>query len=131
MKYVYPAVFTPESNGRFSIYFPDIESCYTCGDTLQDGILMAADILAYTLYDEYERKDTAVPSPSDISSISLKDGEFVNLIACDTLEYAKRHSTKSVKKTLTIPEWLDCAATDMNLNFSQILQEALKAKILT
>ena len=57
-KYSYPAVFTPEENGAYSIYFPDFESCYTCGDSLADGIMMAEDVLAFTLYD-YEKEKRA------------------------------------------------------------------------
>ena len=54
-KYAYPAVFTPEENGRFSVNFPDLESCYTCGDDMKDALIMAEDALAFTLYD-YERE---------------------------------------------------------------------------
>lgn len=123
-KYTYPAVFTPEENGAYSVYFPDFESCYTCGDNLADAIYMAQDVLAYTIYD-LQHEGHALPSASDPSAFSLADGEFVNFVACDTLEYIKRHSTKSVKKTLTIPEWLNEAATRMNVNFSQVLQDSL------
>lgn len=130
MRYAFPAVFTPEDNGQYSINFPDLEGCYTCGDSIQDGIIMAQDILAYTLYDEYEKKGKNVPAPSKITDIPLSGSEFVNFIACDTIAYVMRHSTRSVKKTLTIPEWLDFAASERGLNFSQVLQEALKKKIL-
>ncbi|MBR2948239.1 MAG: hypothetical protein IKC46_00095 [Lachnospiraceae bacterium] len=69
------------------------------------------------------------PSPSPIHAIAAADNEFINYIACDTLEYAKRSSKKAVTKTLTIPEWLDFEATRQNINFSQLLQEAIKAKL--
>jgi len=127
-KYVYPAVFTPEENG-FSVWFPDLEGCYTCGDDLNDAINMAEDVLAFVLYD-YEREEKEIPEPSARDAIVLesKDG-FVNDIACNTIEYAKRHNNKAVKKTLTIPEWLNEEAMAIGLNFSQVLQEALLAKI--
>ena len=51
------------------------------------------------------------------------------LVACDTMEYRKLHNNKSVKKTLTIPEWLNEEALAMNINFSQVLQEALMEKV--
>ena len=123
-KYTYPAVFTQEDNGSYSVNFPDFDSCYTCGDDLADAIYMAQDVLAYTIYD-LQAEGKSLPQPSDPRSISLSAGEFVNFVACDTLEYIKRHSTKSVKKTLTIPEWLNEAATRMNVNFSQVLQDSL------
>lgn len=127
-KYCYPAVFTPEENGAYSINFPDLESCYTCGDNLTDGIMMAEDVLAYTLY-EYEKNGTSIPVPSSSTDISLDNGEFINYIACDTLSYRKRFSNTAVKKTLTIPEWLNEAATAAGVNFSQVLQEALMQKV--
>jgi predicted RNase H-like HicB family nuclease len=128
MKYVYPAIFTPEENGGYSVLFPDLEGCYTCGDDLQDALEMAEDALALTLYG-YEKDGKAVPAPSSPSAFSLKEGEFSNFISCDTMEYRKMYSNRSVKKTLTIPEWLNESATAMGLNFSQVLQEALVGKI--
>lgn len=126
-KYVYPAIFTKEGS-QYSVVFPDLEGCYTCGDSLSDAIFMAEDVLAFTLYD-YEKNKLAIPAPSDLKSIKLKNKETVNQIACDTLGYQKRNNNKSVKKTLSIPEWLNEAAIAANINFSQVLQDALKEKI--
>lgn len=128
-KYSYPAVFTPEENGAYSINFPDIEGCYTCGDNLADGIMMAEDALAFTLYDDYEKENRPVPMPSTIDTIALETGEFINYIACDTLAYRKMHSNKAVKKTLSIPEWLNEAAENANINFSRALQDALMKQL--
>ena len=127
-KYTYPAIYTPEDKGAFSDYFPDLEGCYTCGDTLADALFMAEDVLAFTIYD-YERSGRPIPVPSTAKNLSTEAGEFINLIACDTMKYRKLHSNKAVKKTLTIPEWLNESATLANLNFSQVLQEALIAKL--
>lgn len=127
-KYSYPAVFTPEENGAYSISFPDFESCYTCGDSLADGIMMAEDVLAFTLYD-YEKENRPVPSPSNLNEITVQPGEFVNYIACDTLAYRKMHSNKAVKKTLSIPEWLNEAAEKAGINFSRALQDALMKQL--
>lgn len=128
-KYVYPAVFTPEENGAYSVNFPDLDGCYTCGDNLQDAIMMAEDVLAFYLYDE-EAAGKAIPKASPAAGISLEADEFVNYVACDTLAYAKMHSNKAVKKTLTIPEWLNDAATNAGINFSQVLQEALMSRVV-
>lgn len=127
-KYSYPAVFTPEENGAYSISFPDFESCYTCGDSLADGIMMAEDVLAFTLYD-YEKENRPVPPPSNLNEIAVQPGEFVNYIACDTLVYRKMHSNKAVKKTLSIPEWLNEAAEKAGINFSRALQDALMKQL--
>ncbi len=127
-KYAYPAVFTLEEDGTYSIIFPDLEGCYTCGDSLEDGIEMAEDALALTLYG-YEKEGREIPKASVPTAITVSENEFVNFIACDTMAYRKMYNNKAVKKTLTIPEWLNEAATSMGLNFSQVLQEALISKI--
>ena len=127
-QYSYPAIFTPEGEEGYSVRFPDLEGCYTCGGSMTEALMMGEDVLAFTLYD-YEREGRTLPMPSPLSSIPLKEGEFVNYIACDTIEYRKRQNKKIVKKTLTIPEWLNEVAIEKNLNFSQTLQEALIAKI--
>ncbi len=127
-RYAYPAVFTPEKEGGYSITFPDLEGCYTCGDNLPDSLMMAEDALALVLYG-YEADGRAIPSPSTAANIPLADGEFVNFIACDTLTYRKMYNNKAVKKTLTIPEWLNEAASEAGVNFSQVLQDALKARL--
>ena len=127
-KYVYPAIFTPESDGSFSINFPDLEGCFTCGDTLEDGLEMARDALALVLYG-YEKENREIPAPSTLTSFTIEPNEFVNYVVCDTIVYRKKHSNRAVKKTLTIPEWLNEAAMAMELNFSQILQEALILKL--
>ncbi len=126
-KYVYPAVFTPEDGG-YSVVFRDLEGCYTCGDNLADAIMMAEDVLALTLWD-YEQDKKEIPVPTDMRSIDLKNDEFVNQIYADTEEYAKRVNTRSVKKTLSIPEWLNTRAEEAGMNFSKVLQEALKEKL--
>ena len=127
--YAYPAIFTPEADGKYSISFPDIECCYTAGDNLTHGIMMAQDVLALMIFNNYEEKGLDVPSPSPINEIKHKKSEFVTYIICDTQEYRRRFSTKSVKKTLTIPEWLNEAALEEKVNFSQVLQEALKERL--
>ncbi len=127
MKYVYPAIFTEEEKG-YSVYFPDLEGCYTCGDDLKDALMMAEDILAFTLYD-YETDKKELPPASNLHDIAAEENEFINYIQCDTLEYRKRHNNRAVKKTLTIPEWLNEEASAKKINFSSVLQEALKHEL--
>jgi Uncharacterized conserved protein len=123
-KYTYPAIFTKEEDW-YIIDFPDLESCYTQGNGLNDAISMAEDVLALTLYD-YEKEGREIPVPSSMETIKVKQGEFVNYILCDTMEYRKMFNSKAVKKTLSIPEWLNEEAISEGVNFSQVLQEALK-----
>lgn len=96
-KYVYPAVFVPEEEGGYLAFFPDLEGGYTCGDDLQDAIMMAEDVLAFYLYDE-EKGGNVIPKPTPLKQIKLRGNEFANYIACDTREYAKLHNNRAVKK---------------------------------
>lgn len=123
-KYVYPAIFKQEGDGLYSVEFPDLDGCVTSGDNLADAVYMAQDVLAGTMYD-YERNETAAPVPSLINNVRVPAGSFVSYVACDTLWYQKHFNKKAVKKTLTIPEWLNEQAVAARINFSQVLQEAL------
>lgn len=126
-QYVYPAVFTEEENG-YSIQFPDIENCFTSAQSLAEGLKMANDVLCLMLY-EMEQDGKIIPQPSSIHDISAKENEFVNLISCDTIEYRKFYDNKAVKKTLSIPSWLNDMAERAGINFSGVLQEALKRQL--
>ena len=127
MRYAYPAIFTTEKKG-YSVRFPDLEGCYTCGDDLQDALYMAEDVLAFTLFG-YEKNGEEAPYPSIAKDISVSNNEFVNYIACDTIEYQRKNNNKAIKKTLSIPEWLNEMAVARGVNFSQVLQDALKAEL--
>ena len=127
-KYVFPAVFTKEDNGSYSVNFPDVKNCFTGGSDLANAFEMAEDVLG-TMLTLYEDEHTDIPSPSDVCSFSVADNEFVNYVACDTLEYRKKNNTRAVKKTLSIPEWLNELATEKGVNFSQVLQDALKKQL--
>jgi len=127
-KYVYPAIFTPEGS-LYTVVFPDLKNCFTQGEGLSDALEMANDVLCLTLYNlEKEGKD--IPKPSDINQLSVQDkNSFVSLIWCDTFEYQKFYEKKSIKKTLTIPQWLNTAAEKNHINFSAVLQAALMEKL--
>lgn len=127
-KYVYPAVFTPEEDGGYSVVFRDLEGCFTCGDDLADALFMAEDALALILYG-YESDSKVIPTPSAPSSITISEGEFVNYVSCDTMAYRKKYNNKAVKKTLSIPEWMNDEGLRLGLNFSQLLQDAVQNAI--
>ncbi|MBE6949193.1 MAG: type II toxin-antitoxin system HicB family antitoxin [Ruminococcaceae bacterium] len=126
-KYVYPAIFIQEESG-FSIRFPDFESCYTSAENLSDAIAMSEDVLCLTLYD-LEEAGEEIPKVSKIQDIKVSENEFTTLISCDTIEYRKFFDNKAVKKTLTIPSWLNTMAERQNINFSMTLQNALKNEL--
>ena len=126
-KYAYPAIFTPEEGG-YSIRFPDFESCYTSALTLAEGIEMANDVLCLTLYG-LEEEGGEIPKASNVKEIETTQDEFVSLVACDTIEYRKFYDNRAVKKTLTIPAWLNTMAERQGVNFSMTLQTALKQEL--
>ncbi len=127
MKYAYPAIFTPEQGG-YSIRFPDFENCYTSAETLAEGMEMANDVLCLTLYD-MEETERPIPAASKVREVKVSGDEFVTLVACDTVEYRKFYDSRAVKKTLTIPAWLNTMAERAGVNFSMILQVALKQEL--
>ncbi len=129
-KYVYPAIFTPEEDGGFSVRFPDIQNCFTGSETLAGAMEMANDVLCLMLYD-LEQADAEIPSASTVADMQnqAEPGEFVTLIACDTVEYRKFYDNRAVKKTLSIPSWLNDMAERAGINFSGTLQDALKARL--
>lgn len=123
MMFVYPAVFHQENNAYW-VEFPDLPGCQSFGDTLPETMAEAQEALAaYVLTLLEQGKPLA--QPSDIGAITPRDG-FTTLVACTIDQYKE---TRAVKKTLTIPSWLNDRATAMGVNFSQVLQEALITKI--
>lgn len=126
-KYAYPAIFTKEDGG-YSITFPDFASCYTAAETLEDGLEMAQDALCLTLYD-LEEDDDVIPAPTPMQELIPGEGAFATLVACDTTQYRKFFDNKAVKKTLTIPSWLNTLAEKAEVNFSVTLQNALKKEL--
>lgn len=124
MKTAYPAIVHAEEGG-FWVEFPDLEGCYSDGDTLADAIANAADALGGYLCSMMDRGIEA-PAASDVKAIDA-GGDFVTIIVTDPLSF--KRSTKSVKKTLTIPEWLNDEAEKRHVNFSSVLQKALIAMI--
>lgn len=124
MKYVYPAIFAKESEG-YSVRFPDVPNCFTSGADLPEALEMAQDVLNLMLM-EREDKGLSISPPSDLSALACAGNEFASLVSADTTEYRKLYGDYAVKKTLSIPAWLNTLAEKNNLNFSATLQKALK-----
>lgn len=125
---VYPAKFTYFENTNdnyFVIQFIDFPSCITQANSLQEAFYMAQDALGLYLEEEIN-----FPNPTtDFSNIELEKNEFINYIAIDLDEYRKKFNNKSMNKTLTLPIWLNTLSEKNNINFSQVLQEALKKEL--
>ena len=126
-KLFYPAIFHKAEEGGFWISFPDLPECLTEGDDMKQAYEMAVEALGLALVNRKEEKEE-IPMPSEIDKIQNEDGIFV-VIEFDMQEYLRKHNAKAVKKTLSIPQWLNEEATAMGINFSQVLQEALMNKL--
>ncbi len=134
MLLIYPACFYKEKEGNYSVLFPDFNGQGTCGETFAEAMEMAVDFLAGQIYEMKLAKET-VPVPTELDKVNPDDlydeyeSVVVNAVSVDVTEYAKKHFEKSVKKTLTIPVWLNDMAVENNINFSQVLQKALKEQL--
>lgn len=126
-KLFYPAIFHKAEEGGFWVEFPDIPECLTQGDDLQQAYEMAVEALGLSIK-TIEDAEEKIPEASFPDQIEIKDG-FLVVVEFDMMEYRKRHCSRAVKKTLSIPEWLNEAAMKAGVNFSQVLQEALMEKV--
>lgn len=129
MKLVYPAVFTPFDDGTgYTVEFPDLPGCVTEGDNLSDAIFMATDAASGWVLTELE-DGKEVPKASNIENVDSPKGSFVSLIALDMDSYASQYGKKAVKKTLTIPAWMETYVEKNKISCSEVLQDALNKMI--
>ena len=123
----YPAVFHKAEEGGFWVTFPDIPECMTQGEDMQEAYEMSVDAHGLALTARENEKEP-IPEASALDAIDPEDGTLV-IVEFDMAEYRRANCSRAVKKTLSIPEWLNEAAIRENINFSQILQEALMVKL--
>ena len=134
---IYPACFFKEKKG-YSVVFPDLNRLATSGESEKEALNKAVECLAGYLYIQ-KIDHVKVQAPSKISEINVKkiakeldadsSDAYVCMVSVDVEEYAKANFEKSVRKTLTIPAWLDKLAQEKKINFSKTLQEALMEKV--
>ena len=126
-KYFYIALFHKEENNGFWVSFPDFPECLTRGDNMSAAYEMAVDALGLALEDRI--KENNIPVARFLDEIEVEANSYSVIIEFDMLEYKRKHSSKPVKKTLSIPEWLNEEAIRNEINFSAVLQDALKAEL--
>ena len=126
-RYIYPAIFDYADDG-ISIFFPDLPGCFSCANSDEEAIKMAKDALSLHLYSMEEDNDE-LPDPTPINKISTGSNQVVVLIEVVMPAMRKAIENYSVKKTLSIPQWLNKLAIEKNINFSQVLQTALKEEL--
>lgn len=129
-KYYFPAIFDPDTDNEngFTVTFPDLPGCITEGSNMDEAVYMAKDALVGFLYG-MEEDGEQIPTPSNPSNIDLPQGAFISIIEVRTDYIRDEIENKAVKKTLTIPKWLNDAAEKENINFSQLLQFAIKERL--
>jgi len=125
MQYVYPALLFPD-DGKIGVTVPDLPGCHSFGENEADAIFMAQDAVEMWLW---HAENTGIEIPTPTENLSAGPIEKVTLIAADTDDYRRKNDTRAVKKTLSIPAWLNTQATAANINFSQTLQKALKQEL--
>lgn len=128
-RYVFPALFESEEGvPGFTITFPDLPGCITEGDSLEESLYMAKEVLALHLYGMEEDGDE-IPKPSDPAKLTPVPEGFYTLVEVRTGLIRDKQLNKSVTKNVTLPRWLELEANKAQLNFSQVLQHALKEQL--
>lgn len=141
MKVIYPVLFYEEKKGGYSVFVPDLQNKTTCGDTLEEAMSMAEDLIAGIVLDEME-ENNKIPKSSKIEDVSFEKLEkeldienwdyiskFKTYIAVDVSSFAEKWGKELIKKTVNIPKWLNTKAETLKINFSKTLEEALLEKI--
>lgn len=123
-KATYFAVFEPSSTG-YSVYFPDFPGCISCGDDMEHAIKMAKEALGLH-YWGMEKDGYEMPEPTYPPYADMESGDFTIPVEIFPDIVKGIIEGKAVKKTLTIPYWLNVQAEAAEVNFSQVLQSALK-----
>lgn len=125
--YVFPAIFDIDDDG-ISVEFPDLPGCFTCGDTIDEAYKNAKEALELHLYG-LEKDNDPIPEPTSLNKIKIQKNQSIMLIEAWMPLVRSEMENRAVKKTLTIPKWLNDIAEQKKVNFSQILQKALKEEL--
>ena len=129
--YVYPAVLTFEDGYDIAVTFPDLPGCATSGETEKEALDMAKEALSLHLFG-MEKDGDEIPEPSTFKEVgkSLDDNECVVLIEVFMPAVRMSQENKSINRTVTLPAWLNARALECGVNFSAVLQEALKSQFI-
>jgi len=123
-RYIYPAIFDYAEDG-ISVEFPDLPGCLTFGSTDEEALTMAKEAMALHLYG-MEEDNVSIPAPSKATDVKTESNQVVVLVEVWMPPFRNEMKHRAVKKTLTIPQWLDDLAKEHRVNYSQLLQDALK-----
>ncbi len=126
-RYFYPAIFTYEQGQEIAVVFPDLD-CATSGVNEDDALLSARELLGVVLFG-LEEDGEEIPAPTSLSDITMEANERAVLVDVYMPSVRQARINRSVSRTVTLPAWLNAAALERNINFSQVLQDALKAQL--
>lgn len=126
-RYVYPAIFTYEPGQEIAVVFPDLDVA-TSGTDDNDALLSARELLGCALYG-LEEDNEEIPAPTPLSDVVVEANERAVLVDVYMPSVRMAKVNRSVNRTVTLPAWLNAAAIERNINFSQVLQDALKSQI--
>ncbi len=126
-RYFYPAVLTYEPGQEIAVVFPDL-NCATSGEDDTDALLSARELLGCVL-NGLEEDGEEIPEPTPLSEIKTAPNERAILVDVYMPSIRQAHINRSVNRTVTLPAWLNSAALECNINFSQVLQDALKTQL--
>ena len=129
MNYVYPVVFSKESDGSYCVFAPDLPGCVTEARDYAEGIEKIRSGICGMLY-VMERDKMQIPEASEPTEIEREEGDFVSLVDADLFEYKRRIGTRAVRRTISVPEYLDDMASRAGVSLSQGTQDALRAMFL-
>lgn len=128
-KYIYPAIFEHGEERGYTVTFPDLPGCISEGLSIEHALTMAKEALELYMYN-LEDEGEEIPEPTSPDKIDITEkGSFVSLIEAWMPSVRDEMENKAVKKTLTIPKWLNDMSEEKKVNFSQVLQEALKQRL--
>lgn len=122
--YMYPAIFDYSDDG-ISISFPDLPGCFSCASTDEEALFMAKDALGLHICNMEDDEDE-IPVPTALKKIKIKNNQKAVLVEVNMPLFRESVQNTAVKKTLTIPKWINDLAERNHVNFSQVLQTALK-----
>lgn len=125
--YIFPAILDYADDG-ITIEFPDLPGCVSCADTDEEALYMAKDALRGWLM-VAEDNEMEISEPTPLKKVVLEENQRVVLVEVCLAFYRDAYRNRSVKKTLTIPAWLNDLAEKENVNFSFALQNALKQQL--
>jgi predicted RNase H-like HicB family nuclease len=122
MEYVYPAIFHANNDGSYTVTYPDLPGCTSEGKTLGNALFMAQSALTQWI-DYLTETNQEIPHSSPIEDLTTLNGEFINLIRAEVKD------GRAVRRTVSIPKWMDERVSEAGLSLSRVLQDALTEKL--